>query len=77
VLAASPSSTPITCPSGTPHSIKAAPGGSSAGLFYNAVSTHYTFGWQTEAGWAGTCRRFAINLNDGTDPHTADFQFFS
>ena len=27
---------------------------------------HYTYGWQTSAGWAGTCRRFEIQLNDGS-----------
>ena len=52
--------------------------GTTAGLSYGVASGHYTYGWQTDRGWAGTCRRFEIQLNDGTGPiHTADFMFFS
>jgi photosystem II stability/assembly factor-like uncharacterized protein len=76
VLDGTPSSVQITCPAGTPHSVPAAPAGSSAGLTYNAANSQYRFGWQTDAGWAGTCRRFSLSLNDGTAPHTADFSFF-
>ena len=32
----------------------------------SAASGHYTYGWQTSAGWAGTCRQFQLQLNDGT-----------
>ena len=47
-------------------------------MSFGAASGHYTYGWQTQAGWAGTCRRFEIELNDGTSTlHSADFMFFS
>jgi hypothetical protein len=76
VLAAgSPTSTPIACPSGTPQSVKAAPAGTSTGLAYNAANSQYRYGWQTDGGWAGTCRQFSLTLADGS-VHTADFRFF-
>ncbi|HEX8188757.1 MAG TPA: immunoglobulin-like domain-containing protein, partial [Pyrinomonadaceae bacterium] len=34
----------------------------------------YTYNWKTEKSWAGTCRVFVIQLNDGTT-HTAYFKF--
>jgi hypothetical protein len=71
------SSTPVSCPAWTPQSIKAAGGGTNAGLSFGVASGHYTYGWQTDPGWAGTCRQFSLQLNDGTAPHTAVFQFFS
>ena len=74
--AGSPSSAPISCPAWAPHSIKAAPAGSTSGLSSSSASGHYRYGWQTDAGWAGTCRRFTLSLNDGTAPRTADFSFF-
>jgi hypothetical protein len=46
-------------------------------LSFGVASGHYTYGWQTDPGWAGTCRQFSLQLNDGTAPHTAVFQFFS
>jgi len=38
---------------------------------------YITYGWQTDAGWAGTCRQFRMQLNDGTPAHTADFMFLA
>ena len=73
----SPSSTPVSCPAWTPHSVPAAPAGSSSGLSYNAPNNQYRYGWQTSAAWAGTCRTFSLQLNDGTAPHTATFMFFA
>jgi hypothetical protein len=32
---------------------------------------------QTSVAWAGTCRQFQLQLNDGTPPHTAVFVLFS
>ena len=43
-------------------------------LKYDPVSTNYTYSWQTEASYAGTCRQFVLRLDDGT-VHTANFQF--
>ena len=72
-----PTSVPITCPSDTPHSVPAGGPGTTSGLSYGAASGHYTYGWATDAGWANTCRRFEIQLNDGTSTvHSADFMFF-
>jgi len=71
------SSSPVSCPSWTPHSVKAAGAGTQTGLVYGASSSHYYYGWQTSSGWAGTCRQFSLQLNDGTVAHTAIFQFFA
>ena len=73
--AGSPSSSPIACPGGPTHNVPKAPGGSSAGL--RIQGPDYVYGWQTSAGWAGTCRRVSLELNDGSAPHTADFMFKS
>src|SRR4051794_26156191 len=70
-------SSPIACPSWTPHSVPEAGDGTTPGLSFGVASGHYTYGWQTEAGWAGTCRRFSLTPNDGTAAHTADFLFFA
>jgi hypothetical protein len=73
-----PNSVAIPCPGWTPHSVPAGGAGTTPGLSYGVASSHYTYGWQTSAAWAGTCRRFEIQLNDGTPfLHTADFMFFA
>ena len=71
------SSSQVSCPSWAVHSIKAAGAGATAGISYGVASGHYTFGWQTSAAWAGTCRQFSAALNDGTAAHTAVFMFFA
>ena len=73
----SPSSVPVTCPGWTPHSVPGAGDGTPAGLVFGASSSHYSYGWQTDAAWAGTCRQFRLQLNDGTPAHTATFMFFA
>jgi len=79
VLAAgSPSSVPVACPSWTPHLVAGAHEGTPSGLFYGLGSSHYSYGWQTDSAWAGTCRQFSLALNDGTSqPHLATFMFFA
>ena len=73
-----PTSMAIPCPVWPPHSVPAAGDGWTPGLAFGVASGHYSYGWQTDPTWAGTCRRFEIALNDGTGPvHTADFMFFS
>jgi hypothetical protein len=73
-----PTSETIACPGGTPHSVPAAGSDFSPGLQFGVASGHYTYGWQTSASWAGTCRRFELKLNDGTSTvHSADFMFFA
>jgi photosystem II stability/assembly factor-like uncharacterized protein len=67
----------VSCPAWAPHTVPAAGAGSVAGLSYGVSSGHYTYGWQTDASWAGTCRQFKLQLNDGTPAHTAVFMFFA
>ena len=43
-------------------------------LTYNARTNQYTFVWQTNRTWSGTCRQLIMQLNDGTF-HVANFQF--
>jgi hypothetical protein len=72
------SSTQVTCPmSWIAHTVPAAGAGTNPGLSFGVSSGHYSYGWQTSSGWAGTCRQFSLQLNDGTAPHTAIFAFFS
>ena len=77
LAAGSPSSVPISCPSETPHLVAGAHEGTPSGLVYGLGSSHYFYGWETQNTWAGTCRRFSLQLNDGTPAHTAVFEFFS
>ena len=67
---------PTACPSWAPHTVPAGGQGTTAGLSYGAASGHYTYGWQTQAAWAGTCQQLKLTLNDGTT-HTAVFMFFA
>ena len=71
------SSSPVACPGWTPHSVPQAGEGTHSGTFFSPSSGHYYYGWQTDAAWAGTCRQFSFQLNDGTAPHTAVFMFFA
>lgn len=40
---------------------------------YDPATAKYQFNWKTEKGWAGSCRRLLVRLDDGST-HTADFQ---
>ena len=75
--AGSPSTTLVGCPTWNPHIVSGASTGSTAGVTFGVASGHYTYGWQTSPGWAGTCRRLSIQTDDGTPPHTAVFMFFA
>jgi len=77
LAAGSPSSVAVACPADAPHLVSGAHEGTPSGLFYGASSSHYSYGWQTDAAWAGTCRQFSLQLNDGTAPHLATFMFFA
>jgi Regulator of chromosome condensation (RCC1) repeat len=46
----------------------------SGQLVYDAATNTYFYLWQTEAAWAGSCRRITLGLRDGTH-HTALVQF--
>jgi hypothetical protein len=71
------SSTPVACPSDTPHLVDGAHEGTPSGLSFPPTASHYSYGWQTDAAWAGSCRQFSLQLNDGTPPHLATFMFFA
>ncbi len=43
-------------------------------LSYNPLIDEYTYVWKTEKYWKGSCRKFTLNLNDGTS-HSASFEF--
>ena len=78
VLAAgSPTSVAVSCPADTPHLVAGAHEGTPSGLVYGLGSSHYFYGWETSAAWAGTCRQFQLQLNDGTAVHSATFMFFA
>jgi hypothetical protein len=49
------------------------PAGTS-GLSYQAQKDKYTYAWQTDTAWAGTCRQVTLTLNDGTQ-YVAYFQY--
>ena len=73
----SPSSLPVACPADAPHLVAGAHEGTPPGLVYGASSSHYTTAGRPSAAWAGTCRQFSLQLNDGTPAHTAVFMFFA
>lgn len=45
-----------------------------SGLSYDASANQYTYAWQTDKGWAGTCRELVMRLIDGTE-HKLRFKF--
>ena len=46
----------------------------NSGLSYDARSDQYNYGWKSDKAYAGTCRRFELNLNDGSS-HTFVIRF--
>jgi hypothetical protein len=44
----------------------------ASGLHYDTTLNQYIFSWKTDKTWAGSCRRFILQLDDGTS-HTAEF----
>jgi hypothetical protein len=70
-----PTSQQIDCSSKSPMgSLSATNPPASSGLSYTAKKNQYTYAWQTDKTWAGTCRQFILTLKDGTQ-HVASFQF--
>jgi hypothetical protein len=75
LAAGAPSSYAIACPGGTaPDDIEQLVAAGTSSLSYSAASDTYTFVWKTQKSWAGSCRQFELELNDGTT-HTAMFDF--
>jgi sugar lactone lactonase YvrE len=46
----------------------------AAGLNFDAATSTYTYNWDTDASWAGTCRNIKLRLIDGSR-HTLMFKF--
>ncbi len=69
---------------GTPTSVKIACDGAATTDPVETTTTansgltftggQYTYVWQTQKSWRGTCRRFTLKLVDGTTT-SADFKF--
>jgi uncharacterized repeat protein (TIGR01451 family) len=70
-----PQQQPVDCttliPNGSPAIIP--PTGFT--LNFNIGSSQYNFNWKSDPAWAGTCRLISLELNDGSAPHAAYFQF--
>ena len=71
----SATSTTISCAGGAPiDPIEETVTSGASGLQYDVATQTYTYVWKTQKAWSGTCRRFTLELDDGT-LRTADFQF--
>jgi hypothetical protein len=71
----SPSSQQIACDSGAPVAdVQETSTAGSSSLSYDAGSDQYNYVWKTDSAWAGTCRQFVLQLNDGSF-HYARFKF--
>jgi hypothetical protein len=46
----------------------------SSSLQYDPVADQYTYVWKTDSAWAGQCRQFVLQLDDGST-HRAYFRF--
>ena len=66
-----PASSPITCGSDE-QLTTGAPTVAAYSLVYSGGT--YTYLWQTDPSWSGTCRQLIVKLSDGTY-HVADFTF--
>ena len=42
---------------------------------YDPKPDRYTYPWKTTKSYAGTCRRFILQLNDGSTAHIVYFKF--
>ena len=73
--AGSPGSKQTACSSSTPLSdVEETVAAGSSSLSYDAGSDQYNYVWKTDGAWAGTCRQFILQLNDGSF-HYAKFKF--
>jgi hypothetical protein len=64
--AKAPVSTSTTCVSATLDTLESTLTAGGSSLQYDASTQTYTYVWKTDAAWAGHCRIFELNLNDGT-----------
>ncbi|PYS94566.1 MAG: hypothetical protein DMF64_00355 [Acidobacteria bacterium] len=71
----SPDSQLIACDSGAPLSdLQDTTTAGSSSLSYDSGSDQYNYVWKTDSAWAGTCRQFVLQLNDGS-VYYAKFKF--
>ena len=64
----------VSCDTGEALS-SASPIKMNRGISYDDGRFHLV--WKTDRSWAGTCRQFKLQTNDGTAEHTATFMFFA
>lgn len=63
----SPGSQPIDCRSlASPGAFQPAAGPGKSRLSYDAKRDRYTYVWQTDRSWAGTCRQLVVRFLDGS-----------
>ena len=70
LAAGSPSVRAVDCTTHVPTGVSAP---STGALAYNSGTGRYSYTWQTNAAWAGTCQQLSLVLNDGTS-HLAYFR---
>jgi len=46
----------------------------NSSLSYDPSADQYIYVWKTDPSWAGSCRQFVIQLNDGAT-YRANFRF--
>ena len=70
----SPRSRRIGCDSAAPvDAIEQTASAGESGLTYDADAARYVYVWKTRKAWGDTCRRLAVELDDGT-VHRANFK---
>lgn len=73
--AGSPTTTTFSCSAAAPEDvIEETVAASTSGLTYDAAAEQYNYVWKAGTGYAGSCRKLTVTLNDGTR-HEALFHF--
>jgi pimeloyl-ACP methyl ester carboxylesterase len=72
---ASLASAPAACDTNAPTAdAEESDGAGATTIRFDSDSGQFVYAWQTQSGWAGTCRVLQLTLTDGTQ-HTVVFQF--
>jgi len=75
IKAGYPASRPLDCEQMNPRGdLEPVPSSGNSGLSYDPQNETYTYVWETDPAWAGTCRVLSLRLTDGTE-HLVAFQF--
>jgi len=73
--AGGPRSIPVSCDTGAAaDDMEEQTTDGDGGLSYDPGSDQYNYRWKTDKAYAGSCRRFELNLNDGSE-HTFVVRF--